>query len=301
MLRVQQVTGLTDDLAADEPMRARSRQGHLDALWYEIHGALADDPELTLPGLVTWLAAEEEFGDGLARSAPEAQDAVVISTVHGAKGLEWPLVVLPDLDAGVFPSTMAPDNFVTRAAVLPPAVRGDADSVAQPRSGSRDDLVEYKQELAAESRGAEDRLGYVAVTRARDRLLVSWHRWRPPAVRPRVPGDYALAVIDRMTGWGMDAIEPPTDDEMPPDDGPAAGTPWPEPADPDRTERLAELVSRIEEGRRAPHPGPRLQLGCPTIPPRRRWSPTGAGTPRPCWPQPAPTALSAPGSRCRWA
>lgn len=260
VLRVQQITGLTDDLAADEPVRARSRQGCLDALWYEIHSALADDPELTLSGLVTWLAAEEEFGDGLARSAPEAQDAVVISTVHGAKGLEWPLVVLPDMDAGVFPSAMAPDNAVTRASVLPPAVRGDANSVAQPRSGSRDDLAEYKEELAAESRGAEDRLGYVAVTRARDRLLVSWHRWRPPAVRPRVPGDYALAVIDRMTGWGMDAVEPPADDETPPDGGPAAGTPWPEPADPDRTERLEELVSRIEEGRRAPLLDPRHQL-----------------------------------------
>ncbi|MDN5977592.1 MAG: ATP-dependent helicase [Acidipropionibacterium jensenii] len=252
VLRIQQVTGLADELAADEPARARARQGHLDALWSEIHSALRDDPDLTLPGLTAWLAAEEEFGDGLARSLPESSDAVVISTVHGAKGLEWPLVMLPDLDDGVFPSSMPPDNPVTRATVLPSAVRGDADQVAQPQSGAREDLAAYKDALGQESRGAEDRLGYVALTRARDRLVVSWHRWRPPAVRPRVAGRYAEAVATRMAGWGLEAVRPPEDEDTPTATGGPTGTDWPEPVDPDRADRLTDLAARVGAGRGAP-------------------------------------------------
>lgn len=251
VLRAEQVTGLADELAADEPGRARLRQGHLDCLWAEVHQALADDPDLTLAGLLSWLAAEEEFGDGLARSAPGDRDAVVISTVHGAKGLEWPMVLLPDMDAGVFPSSMAPDNHVTRAAVLPSGIRGDAGAVPQPRSGSREDLAGYKAELAVQARGAEDRLGYVALTRARDRLLVSWHRWRPGAVRAREAGDYAAMVTGRLREWGLTVEEPAAGPEPPAEMRAAAtGTPWPLSADPDRAERLTELARRIRSGSR---------------------------------------------------
>ncbi|AXE38638.1 ATP-dependent DNA helicase [Acidipropionibacterium virtanenii] len=252
VLRTQQIVGLVDELAADDPGRARSRQSHLDALWTEIHGALTEDPDLTLTGVLAWLAAEEEFGDSLARSAPVGDDAVVISTVHGAKGLEWPMVMLPDMDAGVFPSAMAPDNHITRAAVLPAAVRGDAGTVPQPRSGSRSDLAGYKKELALEARGAEDRLGYVAATRARDLLIVSWHRWRPSASRARTPGAYAEAVAERLRGWGLAVVEPPDDDDPPAEisAGPT-GTRWPQSADPERADRLADLVARIRSGRNA--------------------------------------------------
>jgi DNA helicase-2/ATP-dependent DNA helicase PcrA len=62
------------------------------------------------------------------------EDFVVVSTVHSAKGLEWPIVHLPHLVDGAFPSDMA--------------------------LRSREGLEE------------ERRLFYVAVTRARDELLL---------------------------------------------------------------------------------------------------------------------------------
>ncbi len=252
VLRIQQVSGLADELAAAEPARRHSGQAHLDSLWSEVHAAMRDDPDLTLAGLISWLDAEQEFGDGLARSAPRNQDAVVISTVHGAKGLEWPMVILPDMDAGVFPSTLAPDNHVTRASVLPSSIRGDAGSVAQPGSGSREDLARYKEDLAVEARGAEDRLGYVALTRARDLLVLGWHRWRPPAVRPRVAGDYALAVASRMSQWGLEVCEPPEAEEAPDQVAALTGIRWPQAADPDHAERVRELAERIQRGPQPP-------------------------------------------------
>ena len=71
---------------------------------------------------------------GLAADAHLDEDYVVISTVHSAKGLEWPVVHLPHLVDGAFPSDMA--------------LHG-ADGLAE-----------------------EQRLFYVALTRARDRLVL---------------------------------------------------------------------------------------------------------------------------------
>jgi len=62
------------------------------------------------------------------------EDYLTISTIHAAKGLEWPVVHLPHLVDGALPSDMA---------------LGDPDGLAE-----------------------EQRLFYVAVTRARDQLLL---------------------------------------------------------------------------------------------------------------------------------
>ncbi|MGV8678005.1 3'-5' exonuclease, partial [Pseudomonas aeruginosa] len=78
-----------------------------------------------------------------ARASADRSDAVTISTVHGAKGLEWPFVIIPDMAQGVFPSELSPDNFVTVAAVLPSFARGDASEINHPVSGSETDAKEY--------------------------------------------------------------------------------------------------------------------------------------------------------------
>ncbi|WP_373427217.1 3'-5' exonuclease, partial [Escherichia coli] len=111
-------------MAADDPHRSAARRDHLDALWNAIREARRSDPTMTIAGIVTWLAAEEDVGDGLPRAATDDRDAVTVSTVHGAKGLEWPLVIIPDMAQGVFPSTSTPDNFTSEAAVLPSFARG---------------------------------------------------------------------------------------------------------------------------------------------------------------------------------
>jgi DNA helicase-2/ATP-dependent DNA helicase PcrA len=80
-------------------------------------------------------------------------DAVDILTIHQAKGLEWPVVFLPSLVQGRFPSRRAgePQDWLLPESVFPPDVRrryegGDAE---------------------------ERRLFYVAMTRARDSIFVS--------------------------------------------------------------------------------------------------------------------------------
>lgn len=79
-------------------------------------------------------------------------DGVTITTIHQSKGLEWPVVFLPCLSAGRFPSRLTGS---TRSWLIPrekfPASRYE---------GSDED---------------ERRLFYVAMTRARDHLYLSTH------------------------------------------------------------------------------------------------------------------------------
>lgn len=92
-------------------------------------------------------------------------DAVTLSTVHGAKGLEWPVVFLPSLTANRFPTTKA----------------GREQPWPIPRA-----LFD-----AARYEGGDDeerRLFYVALTRARD--LVSLSRHETPGKNTVRPSPY---------------------------------------------------------------------------------------------------------------
>ncbi len=114
-----------------------------------------------LMGFVTWLeeqrqaAAEEE-----STLAVEGEDAVVIMTIHAAKGLEFPVVAILD--------RMYTPTFRDRA--IPDRGRGVvylATSGLQP-VGWPERVEEEKQHQADEAR----RLLYVAFTRARDHVVL---------------------------------------------------------------------------------------------------------------------------------
>jgi ATP-dependent exoDNAse (exonuclease V) beta subunit len=105
-------------------------------------------------------------------------DAVRLMTIHAAKGLEFPVVCLADL--GRQPNTKTPDLLVDGERTGLRLVRLDG-------AGSSPAL-DYEQlcgERRAREAEEEDRILYVAMTRARERLLLSgaldFERW--PASR----------------------------------------------------------------------------------------------------------------------
>jgi ATP-dependent helicase/nuclease subunit A len=117
---------------------------------------------------------------GAARIEPDAPvegvepDAVRLMTVHAAKGLEFPVVCVADL--GRQPSSRMPDLLVDGERVGLRLMRLDGETSSP--------ALDY-EELCAERRGREaeeeDRISYVAMTRARERLLLSgavkFERW----------------------------------------------------------------------------------------------------------------------------
>jgi DNA helicase-2/ATP-dependent DNA helicase PcrA len=88
----------------------------------------------------------EDFLERIALSSPGDQSAseqVVLMTIHIAKGLEWPVVFLTGMEDGLFPSL-------------------------REREGTSEDAALEE----------ERRLAYVAITRARERLVLSQARTR---------------------------------------------------------------------------------------------------------------------------
>jgi ATP-dependent exoDNAse (exonuclease V) beta subunit len=127
----------------------------------------------------------------------EALDAVRLMTIHRAKGLEFDIVCVADLGRG--PRWRAELMRVGRDGRF--GLR-----LAQPGTGRRESALDYKalgdEQQAAEAR-EERRLFYVAMTRAKERLIVSgaaklesWQSSGGPIawLGPALLGDIAAAV-----------------------------------------------------------------------------------------------------------
>lgn len=111
----------------------------------------AEDPKRSFLRLVRRLAMMGE--DTQLRQVPEwaaSIDAVRLMTVHASKGLEFPVVYVPTLGAGMFPA-----NPKWNPCPLPPALLG----------GDYDVTLEHTRE--------EECLFFVAISRAQDVLCLS--------------------------------------------------------------------------------------------------------------------------------
>ena len=122
----------------------------------------------SLQGFLHWLrqsAAEvkrEAEGPG-GPGGTDSFDAVRIMTVHGAKGLQAPLVILPDTTA------LPPED----ERVLWTEVEADALPIWAPRKALSCETADRLRATALARQAEEqNRLLYVALTRAEDRLLV---------------------------------------------------------------------------------------------------------------------------------
>lgn len=116
----------------------------------------------SVQGFVQWLRAS---GAEVKRQAENASHAVRLMTVHGAKGLQAPVVILPDT-TGMPPieNTLAWKEDAARGAHVP---------LWAPRKELRSRAVQEAFEiLKRKQREEHNRLLYVALTRAEDRLIV---------------------------------------------------------------------------------------------------------------------------------
>ncbi len=120
----------------------------------------------SLQGFVHWL---RRSGATVKREAEGAGGAVRVMTVHGAKGLQAPMVILPDTTG------LPPDD--EPFAWVEDAPTGASLPLWSPRKELRCSAVDAARAAERDRRTREyNRLLYVALTRAEDRLLVcGWH------------------------------------------------------------------------------------------------------------------------------
>ncbi|WP_097229788.1 ATP-dependent DNA helicase [Streptomyces zhaozhouensis] len=198
--RVLGATGLEVELAASPQALAARRRETLGAFLDVAAGFAAGragtavQGEATLPAFLAFLRAAEEYDRGLDGSLPSGGDAVQVLTAHKAKGLEWDVVALPGLCAGVFPGARARDSWLRQSRTLPHPLRGDAETLPATPEWTSAGLKAHGVESAAQLELEELRLGYVAFTRPRRLLLGSGHWWGPSQKRPRGPSAFLEAL-----------------------------------------------------------------------------------------------------------
>jgi len=153
----------------------------VEGVWLELGGPAVAGLELVLADLILDEIGRHDVGgdcpdilalakalDGVRASLPGAEGRVQVMTIHKAKGLQFDTVILPGLGRGV--------RGDQRAALLwqELAHAGGLDLLLAPvnaRGADDDPLYELLWDLRQQQTRAEsDRLLYVAVTRARERL-----------------------------------------------------------------------------------------------------------------------------------
>ncbi|HWC33746.1 MAG TPA: ATP-dependent DNA helicase [Mycobacteriales bacterium] len=216
------------------------------------------DGEADLVAFLAYLKAAAENERGLDVGPVSETDTVKLMTIHAAKGLEWDVVAVPGLVEQVFPSGKSRSSWITGAAVLPFACRGDSEDLPVLRAyETTADERAFKEECKSDSDDEERRLAYVAFTRARHQLWLSAYTWIGTRKDPCATSLFLAEVV----AIGAPTITADEWCDMPEADAPnpilEAGVvdlAWPVLPDPTETARRRAAASLVEAARGALRP-----------------------------------------------
>jgi DNA helicase-2/ATP-dependent DNA helicase PcrA len=152
-------SGVADRLEAEGTVEAEGRLENLGELLNAAAQFVADMRELGQPAHVLGFLEQASLlaGTESEETEGEAREKVTLMTLHAAKGLEYTVVFLVGLEEHGFPHSRA-----------------------------------LAEDAPASELEEERRLAYVGITRARERLTMSWAQRRmvQGAVRPRTPSRF---------------------------------------------------------------------------------------------------------------
>jgi DNA helicase-2/ATP-dependent DNA helicase PcrA len=169
---------------------------------------LQDNPAFGLPDAVAALHGELQalgkFADTMydRKGFKPLPGVVYVATCHSAKGLEWDTVYVAAVTRGEYPS-MAQDKVRSEHWFLPDEVI-NPEALAQAElaevlgeDADRDPVSRAKMEII----GERLRLLYVAITRAKENLMLSCHledRWKKPA-HPALAYSHLKGLVDHRS------------------------------------------------------------------------------------------------------
>lgn len=235
VLEAERALGLDLEVLARPEHTPATARVHLDAFADVAAHFAASAERSTLGGFLTWLDAAEKEERGLDLGYLEVEtDAVQVLTVHAAKGLEWDAVAVPGLTEGSFPAHSGqvgwrgakqgepfgwkisadgypdrPDTWVVNdrgwtggLSGVPYELRGDAAGLPHFDWRAAVDTKDLETRFtsfraAAGEHGIleERRLAYVALTRARESLLLTTHIWGEGKT-PRLTSRFLTELVD---------------------------------------------------------------------------------------------------------
>ena len=172
--------------------------------FYEIVSGFGSNSASALLGqFLNWLeyATKKERFE-IPRVTPGA-GVVQVLTIHAAKGLEWDFVAIPNLVEDDFPSKPRSVSGWLSGAELPYPLRGDAGSLpvfdfqtAAIQSELKAVTDQFKADNKEHQLREEFRLIYVAITRAKEALLLSGSYWKPANSGSRKPSRFITELAE---------------------------------------------------------------------------------------------------------
>lgn len=157
----------------------------------------------SLSGLLSWLDYATERENFELPKTGAKKGTVQIMSVHAAKGLEWDLVVLSQLNKGAFPVDGKGAKGWLAAGRLPFKLRGDANVLPQfeyQRATTQKEAKALFEDFQALNRAKqlseERRLAYVAVTRARTALHITASHYKRGNKKPRELSEFLTELLD---------------------------------------------------------------------------------------------------------
>ncbi len=182
--------------------RPSSARGAFDAFMEPLATFVSSTDRPTLGSFLGWLR-EVERREKLSPISPKSEPGTVqLMTIHGAKGLEWDFVVVPRMVDNELPGDRTRADTWKDFGSLPYKFRGDAKDLPiwyWDEANDIDDLydkyVEFREGVRVRFDAEERRLAYVAVTRARQQLVLSGSYWNTQT-KPRKPSVFVRELID---------------------------------------------------------------------------------------------------------
>lgn len=233
---IERMLGLDIEVGARTHRDPLSARADLDAFVDHAVRFVGNTEDPGLGSFLGYLNAAEENESALSPGERVGgSDSVKLMTMHGAKGLEWPVVFVPGISAGkrapLFPAK-ARDSlaWVKADHLLPYPLRGDRASLPALRGVEKEDIAEFKAAEEARHLMEERRLAYVAVTRASYALVCTGHWWGRTGSTPRGPSVFLEEIreaCERGAGSVVTWAPPPDSEETNPHDDEESSAVWP--------------------------------------------------------------------------
>ena len=194
-------TGVWAELEASRDRRAATARQNLSTFLDRVAAFAPVDGNPSLAAFLAYLDAVDSAAEPVEAVQPAPVDSVKLMTVHMAKGLEFPMVVVAGLSAGlsrdgsprhgIFPDARVADP--RRAQGFPYELREDAGHLPRFAGNPR----AFRAELEDRALEDERRLFYVAITRAKQLLVLTSAWWYQGSEKtPKGPGPFWREAAD---------------------------------------------------------------------------------------------------------